>query len=160
MTRYLTTHTVRTIVARIDEGLWNMVTTSYDTFWYAKYVVMYLAFGAVLVVTCWPAFLDLIRRHAAAFAFVLLYGVVYLLASAFYNPISATGTTRYLLTHLTPLLFVLTYFASTRPFSARRWRIGAAEITPAHFQLLLSATVALDLVFTLWPRLMSTYGGF
>jgi hypothetical protein len=33
-------------------------------------------------------------------------------------------------------------------------------VTLAHFQWFVTATIALDVMFGVWPRLMTTYGGF
>ena len=63
----------------------------------------------------------LLREHASMAGFMALYAVVYLLAAAFYNPISATGTTRYLICHLTPLFFVIACF---RARAVPEWRLG------------------------------------
>jgi hypothetical protein len=42
----------------------------------------------------------------------------------------------------------------------RAWRAGPVRLLIEHFHPIVSATLAVDLVFGLWPRLMSTYGGF
>jgi hypothetical protein len=102
----------------------------------------------------------LIQRHAALAAFVSLYAIVYLPAVAFYEPISGTGTTRFLLAHVAPLLFLLSRFVQSPAFAADRWRIGRLTVGVEHMQVLVLLTIGLDLTFTLWPRVMTTYGGF
>ena len=102
----------------------------------------------------------LLREHASMAVFMGLYAVVYLCAAAFYNPVSGTGTTRYIISHLTPLFFVIAYFSAREPFRSTTWRIGAVTLTPRHADLVVSAALAFSLAFVLWPRLMTTYGGF
>jgi hypothetical protein len=91
---------------------------------------------------------------------MILYAVVFLFASAFYNPISATGTSRYVIAHLTPLLFVLAYFTTMEPFRRTTWSIGRVRIRTIHADLVISATLAYSIIFVLWSRLETTYGGF
>ena len=63
--------------------------------------------------------------------------------------------------HVTPLMFTLSrYFAVTSFRDRPSWSICQVPVTATHVQLFVLGTVALDLTFTVWPRLMSTYGGF
>ena len=63
--------------------------------------------------------------------------------------------------HITPLMFTLSrYFAVTSFRDRPSWSICHVPVTATHVQLFVLGTVALDLTFTVWPRLMSTYGGF
>jgi hypothetical protein len=160
MQRYLREHTVRQIGARVAGGFWDMLSRSYQTFWYLKYVVLYVAFALVLAWRNRGEFVGMLRANAAVSFFMLLYAVAYLLATAFYAPISGTGTIRFLSAHIAPLMFVLSAFFVRPPFRDTRWKVGGTDLSPGHFHVLVSATMGLDLVFTLWPRLMGTYGGF
>jgi hypothetical protein len=74
--------------------------------------------------------------------------------------VSATGAARYIICHLTPLFFVIACFSAREPFRSTKWRTGALTLTPLHADLLVSAALALSIAFVLWPRLMTTYGGF
>jgi hypothetical protein len=156
---YWRDHTLRQIGARLADGYWEMVTISYQRFWYMKYVALYVAFAGLLMVTCRRPFARLVCEHGALFAFMLLYGVAYLTAIAFYRPISGS-TSRMLLAHLAPLLFVLSCFFVRPPFRDVQWRAAGIPVTPGHFHLLVLATIALDLVFTLPPRLMESFAGY
>lgn len=158
MEKYWRTHTVRQILARVGDGLAEMVTVSYRFFWYMKFVVLYVVLTLALMATRWRPFRQMIRDNAAVAAFMLLYAVVYLVAIAFYRPISGT-TARMLLAHVTPLLFVLSCLFARSPFAEAQWRIGGVTLTPAHFHLLVFATMGLDLVFALQPRLMGSFTG-
>jgi hypothetical protein len=73
---------------------------------------------------------------------------------------SGTGSARFLIAHLAPLLFVLSRFLTSTPFSQSAWHAGPLRVSIAHFHPLVTAILAVDLSFFLWPRLMSTYGGF
>ena len=137
-----------------------MVDRSYHTYWYYPFVLLYAAYAGALVAANRRGFRDHVRRHASLALFVSLYAVVFLLASAFYNPISATGTTRYLIAHLTPFFFVLAYFTTMEPFRSTTWRVGRLRIRTSHLDLVISAGLAYSIVFVLWNRLATTYGGF
>jgi predicted secreted protein len=117
-------------------------------------------FAAAAALSNQHAFAKLIRDHAALAAFLLLYALVYVPAIGFYAPTSGTGTTRFFLAHVAPLLFVLSMFLVRAPFSETRWTIGGVAVAPAHFHMLIIATVLCDVAFTLWTRVMTTYGGF
>ena len=158
--KYVRTHSVADILERIGGGFEDMAVRSYRTFWYLKYVVLYCGFAVVLALVNRAAFASLVRRRWALVVFLAIYAGVYATAVAFYSPISGTGTTRFLQPHLAPLLFVLSLFFTSKPFSETRWSFGDTTFTAAHFHLVVFATLALDLVFTVWPRLMTTYGGF
>jgi hypothetical protein len=38
--------------------------------------------------------------------------------------------------------------------------VAGVDVGLPHLHLALLLTISLDLTFTLWPRLMTTYGGF
>ena len=90
---------------------------------------------------------------------MVTYAIVYLFAIAFYDPTANTWTPRLVQAHLAPLLFVLSYFSARAPFRDTEWRIGGLVATPMHFHLLVFVTMMLDVTFTIWPRLMTTFGG-
>jgi hypothetical protein len=158
--KYWREHTAGQILARFENGFRDMVIASYRTFWYLKFVAIYVVSAAMLTAFAWPAVAAIVKRHAAAAAFVLSYAAVYLPAVAFYEPISGTGTTRFLLAHIPPLLFVLSMLFEAPALKERRWTVASVAIGLPHLHLALLLTIGLDLTFTLWPRLMTTYGGF
>jgi hypothetical protein len=119
-----------------------------------------LILAAAAVAANRGAFGDLLRRDAAVVAFLIVYAAVFLTFTAFFSIVSGTGTTRFVLTHAAPLLFALSWLQAQPPFNATRWKLAGVDLTPVHAQLLVTATVAFDIAFTVWPRLMSTYGGF
>jgi hypothetical protein len=160
LAKYWRTHTVRQIAGRFLDGLRNMVDRSYHTYWYYPFVILYVLYAGALIAARRRPFADLVRRHASIALFLVLYAVVFLLASAFYNPISATGTSRYLIAHLTPLFFTLAYFTTMEPFRRTTWRIGRVRIRTLHADLAISAALAYSIAFVLWDRLATTYGGF
>jgi hypothetical protein len=159
MRKYVREHSVTQIAARIGDGLREMVTVSYIRLWYFKWVAFYIALAALVAWTRRLEFHALLRTHPTLVAFLSVYAAVYLLAVAFYKPISGT-TLRMLLTHVLPLLFVLLYFLSRVPFRDTRWEIAGQVITVTHLHLLVLATIAMDSVFTLWPRVMSEFAGY
>src|SRR5262249_46836726 len=149
--RYLREHTAGQIASRIGHGLEDMVVRSYRTYWYLWYVVFYTAFAAAVILKKPREFAALVREQRAAFAFVVLYGLFYLIAIAFYEPVSGTGTTRFLLAHLLPYLFVISLFVTREPFSSAGWRIAELHLRARDVHLFVSAMLAFDLIFTIWP---------
>ncbi len=160
MRKYWRRHTVRQIVDRVADGFADMVKVSHRTHWYMKYVALYVIFSLILIASTWCSFRRMIQDNVAVFLFMLLYAVVSLPAIAFYKPTSDTGTARFLLAHAAPLMFVLSYFFSRPPFRQTQWKVAGVAVTPVHFHVLVFVSMGLDLIFTLWPRLMTTYGGF
>jgi hypothetical protein len=158
--KYWHNHSLRQIASRLLEGFGNMLDRSYQTYWYLKFVALYVAFAGALIAGNWKSFVALCRERWALMFFLASYAVVFATTAAFYNPISATGTTRYIIAQLTPLLFVLAYFSTLPPFRDTSWRLGGIVLTTAHFDLLVSVVLASDIMFTTWSRLMTTYGGF
>lgn len=158
--RYLREHTAGQIAARFGHGFKDMLIVSYRGYNYLKYVVLYVAFALALVCTRWGDVKTVLRRHAVLVWFVSIYAAAYLALTAFYEPISGTGTARFLLVNLAPLMFTASWVFSQRPIWDARWRVAGVELGARHFHALVLATLALDIVFTTWPRLMTTYGGF
>jgi len=159
MRSYLRQHSAPDIAVRIGDGIREMATVSYTRLWYFKWVTMYLLFGVVAVATTWTDVAGIIRRHAALAVFLLLYAAAYVPAVAFYKPISGT-TLRMLLGHVAPVLFVLSYLFWRTPIRERIWTVAGVQVTVVHFQLLTVATVAFDMAFTLWPRLLADFAGY
>lgn len=158
--RYWREHNVSQIVARVSGGFLDILDRSYNTYWYFKYVVLYLACVLALAVRARKELTAVIRRHVAAALFLLLYAAVYLLGIAFYAPVSGTGTTRFLIAHLTPLFFVLSSLLAASALRTTEWCVAGTRVTLQHFHLLVFVSLAFDIAFVIWPRLMNTYGGF
>jgi hypothetical protein len=157
---YWKSHSIGQIAWRILDGLKDLAIRSYDGYAYLKYVVLYLAFGLGLIATNWRVFVVLVRDHLALFLFLLIYAAIYLTGSAFFVPTSGTGGVRFLLTHVAPLLFVLSCFFARPPFSSTRWNLFGMHVTPTHFNILILLMLGSELIFTLRDRVLSTYGGF
>ncbi len=158
--RYWREHTVGQIAARMSAGFRDMAERSYKTYWYFNYVALYLAFALALVAKRHAAFIGLIRAFPSTAAFLAMYALVYSFGIAFYAPVSGTGTTRFLIAHLLPLLFVLSLLLAREPFCSTEWRLGGLRLQTRHFHLLVGVMLGFDLLFVIWPRLMTTYGGF
>jgi hypothetical protein len=157
---YWASHTVGQIIERLSEGLTDMVVRSYTAYGYLKYLVLYLGFALVLVAANPGAAATLARQQWALLLFLLAYAAVYLAGTAFFVPISGTGSMRFLLAHAAPLFFVLSCFFARAPFCATVWSVGRVRLTATHFHVFVLAIIGLELTFTLWRRLMTTYGGF
>jgi hypothetical protein len=121
---------------------------------------MYLGLVGLFAASRWSAFKDMLWRNDSLAAFLILYAVLYLAAIAFYEPISGTGTTRFLMAHVAPLMFACSAIFATEPFLRTSWSVAGTTITAMHIHAAVLMTLALDIIFWLWPRVMTTYGGF
>lgn len=157
---YWRTHSVGQVLSRLTEGVEDMIIRSYTTHWYLKWVILYGVFALALITANRAAFIGLVRKRIALCSFLVLYAAVYLLSTAFFSSTSGTGTTRFLLAHVTPLLFVLSAFFTRPPFRDTCWTIAGARVMTTHFHLLVLVMMSFDLVFGLRSRLLTTYGGF
>ena len=158
--RYLREHTVGQIASRILSGFQDMATKSVQMYEYLPYLVLYLIALMFVLVTRPAVVRKLVRANPPLVAFLIVYAVVYLFAIAFYYPTSGTGTARFLLAHLAPLFFAISFLLSRESVQKASWRIGGATIRLRHFDALVFTVLAVDVAFHLWPRLMTTYGGF
>ena len=154
--KYWRTHTIGQIAERIGSGFRDMLVRSYSSYWYLKYVAWYVG---LIILTVHGA-RGLVQRHAALAAFLVLYGASHLLLIAFYEPISGTGTTRFLIAHLTPFFYAASRYLSSAAVSTRQWTVAGVKITLWHLHVFTLVMLALDITFWIWPRLMTTYGGF
>ena len=159
MRKYLREHSAGQIATRIKDGLSEMVVVSYTRLWYFKYVTLYLAFAAVLLASRTRAVAAVVAEQPVLAGFLALYGITYVLAVAFYKPISGT-TLRMLLTHVLPLLFALSRAFAHPRLRDSQWSVGGMLVTPLHFQGFVLLTVIFDAAFTIWPRLMTDFAGY
>ena len=157
---YWNTHSLSQILGRFKEGFKDMAGRSFTAYAFWKYLLLYVGFALAVIVANRRAFFDLVSQRAAVVWFLVLYAALYLTGTAFFVPISGTGSMRFLLTHAAPFFFVLSYLFARPPFSHTTWVVRRWQVTPTHFHGLLFAVLCFDLTFTLWPRLMSTFGGF
>ena len=156
--KYWREHSVGEIGARIGGGFRQMAIDLWAGFWALKFVVATLLATAYVL---WPRrsrARALLGEHAALAGFAVLHFAVYLTLAAFYAPISGTGVARFTLSMYLPLLWVA---------AALRWHPAlrephqpAALSRAARAEWFLLATLALDLPFSIWPRLLTTYAGF
>jgi hypothetical protein len=137
-----------------------MARKSVQMYEYLPYLLLYLVALLIVVSTRRTGIRRLLRANLPLVVFLSLYAVIYLLAIAFYYPTSGTGTARFLLAHLAPLFFAISVLLSRTPIENTRWQIGGARVGVHHFHVLVFSLLAVDIVFHLWPRLMTTYGGF
>ena len=158
--KYLREHTVAQIASRFGSGFRDMAMRSYHTFWYLKFAVLYMVVAAAGLVSFRLVSSAMLERHWRLVVFLLLYAGGYAAATAFYEPISGTGTSRFVLAHVAPLLFALTMLFESRTWRARQWSLAGTTLTMAHVYVFTIATILLDVTFTLWYRLLTTYGGF
>ena len=156
---YLRDHSTGQIAGRFWNGFLEMLTVSYLRLWYFKVVSMYVLFAAVLAVAGRRYVAALVRAEPALVTFLTLYALAYTAAVSFYQPISGT-TLRMLLVHVAPFLFAVSRLAAAPGFKDLRWNVGGVALGASHFYLAVIATMGLDLVFVLWPRLSAEFAGY
>jgi len=157
---YWRSHTMGQMVDRLIDGLADTADRSYRNYGFLKYAALYAAIVILLLVSNPRPAIDLVRSHAGLAVFLLLYAAIYLAATAFFVTTSSTGAMRFLLAHAAPFFFVLSQLVARAPFDRTVWRPGGLRLAAAHLNVLVLIVVAVDLSLFLWPRLMSTYGGF
>ena len=156
--KYWREHSVREIAARIGGGLRQMAIDLWAGFWVFKFAVLYVG---VTLLAVWPrrAILPtLLRAHRGLVAFVALYFVVHVLGAAFYAPISGTGVARFSLALWLPLLLA-TSAVRHHPLLAGSPH-GADWLSSERLEWFVAATLVLVVPFSIWPRLLTTYGGY
>jgi hypothetical protein len=159
--KYWRSHTFAQIASRVGGGFTDLAVRSYRTYGYLKYVVWYLVMLAIVILADTSVFIALVRRNRALAAFLGLYAVSHLVLIAFYEPISGTGTTRFLIAHLTPFFYAASRYLA-HPEIARTigWQIAGIPVGVRHLHIVTSLLLAVDLAVWMWPRVMTTYGGF
>ena len=94
---------------------------SYRTYGYLKYVAWYLAMLAIVILSNTAVFIasrpPQCRRSPRSSACT---AVSHLLLIAFYEPISGTGTTRFLIAHLTPFFYAASRYLAHPEVAGRR----------------------------------------
>jgi hypothetical protein len=158
--RYWREHSVGQVAKRVVSGFEDMALKSVQMYGYLPYLLIYCAMLVIILTTRWNVVGPMLRANMPLVVFLAVYGTVYLVAIAFYYPTSGTGTARFLLAHLAPLFFALSYLFSREQLTRTRWPVGGIRLGLQHFNMVVFALLALDLTFRLWPRLMTTYGGF
>jgi hypothetical protein len=158
--RYWREHTLGQIGRRLAGGFSDIASTSHRTLGFLPYLVVCAAAGVWSAGAQGRGFLARLHRHLWWVSFLVVYGASYLLLTAFYHPISGTGTGRFFAAHLAPLFFVLMKLLSHDRSGDRGWHAGRRVFDADRVQSLVTILLAVDLVFRLWPRLMTTYGGF
>jgi hypothetical protein len=158
--RYWREHSIGHIARRVASGFQDMAVVSYRTYNFLWYLIVYGGAVAVLAGVERRRMGAMLRDHAWLSLFLVAYAALYLFATAFYYPISGTGTARFLMAHLLPLFFVLSRVLSSERFSACVWTPFGLTVTPARVQAGIMVMLAIDVCTHVWPRLMSTYGGF
>jgi hypothetical protein len=159
--KYWRSHTTGQIASRVAGGFRDMLVRSYRTYAYFKYVAWYLALLAIVILSSPATFSRLVRRNVPLVAFLALYGLSHLLLIAFYAPVSGTGTTRFLIAHLTPFFYAASrYLTHPDVVGTTSWKIGGVRVGVQHLHVLTSVMLAGDVAFWIWARVMTTYGGF
>ena len=137
-----------------------MAAVSFRDYMFLKPLVLYLVAAGVVVASRRRDRLAIAAPTRALAAFMAAYAALYLPAIAFYEPTSGTGTGRFLLAHVAPLLFALTMLLTHRDVDTQRWHVGGGSLLSVrHFHWLMAAMLISDLVFVLPHRLLTTYGG-
>jgi hypothetical protein len=158
--RYWREHSVGQMVRRVGDGFEDLAIKSVQMYGYLPYLLLYAAMLILVLTTRRDVVGPMLRANMPLLVFLVAYGTVYLFAIAFYYPTSGTGTARFLLAHLAPLFFAISYLLSRERVARTSWQVAGIRLGIRHFNVLVLIVLALDLSFRLWPRLMTTYGGF
>ena len=158
--KYWREHKVVEMAGRLRRGLTDMILVSYRGYWFLKFVAVYLFAALAVMVSRGSVMRSVLRRHPALAVLLAGYAGVYIPAIAFYEPISGTGTARFLLGHVAPFLFAISALLTSPSFRDVKWQVGAVSLEVRHLHLAIALVLALDLMFAVPERVMTTYGGF
>lgn len=158
--RYLHEHTAAQIAARLAGGFADMGVVLRRDFDLLPYLALYGGMFVLLIGTRRQVLAAMARAHLWPVTLLALYAVTYLMATAFYHPISGTGTGRFLLAHALPLFFILSRIIGSARLAGTGWQIAGVRLDASRFQQLVSAVILFNVAVRVWPRLMQTYGGF
>lgn len=160
LSRYWREHTLSQMSDRLVGGLGNIAVVSYRTYDYLGYLLLYCGLLLTITATRWRLLVSMLHDHAWLSAFLVVYAAAYLGATAFYFPISGTGTARFFLAHLLPFFFVLSHVFSRSRMKNVTWSVGQLTFGMPHFHRAILLFLLLDVALRTYPRLMTTYGGF
>jgi hypothetical protein len=158
--RYWREHSVGQILDRLGGGFHDMGVVLRRDFDLLPYLALFAGTSTVLCLARPRETARILGDHAWSSILAVSCFGIYLLATAFYHPVSGTGTGRFLLALALPLFFVLARFISSSRFAVTSWRAGRVSFSVRHFHWLVSGVILFDVVFRVWARLMTTYGGF
>jgi hypothetical protein len=155
--KYWREHSIPQIGARVAAGFTLMLVDLWKGFWALKFAVIFVALAGVAAWRRRVLVPALVRNDLPLVAFAALYFAGYLTLAAFYAPISGTGVARFTLALFLPLLFTASAVFHHPAFDEAtlhgpKWSV--------RFDWFILATLALDVPFSIWPRLLTTYGGF
>lgn len=157
---YVRDHSAAQIAHRIGAGFADMGVVLRRDFDLLPYLALYLGGLALIAARRGADLAGVVSARRWQVGFFALYFGAYLLATAFYHPISGTGTGRFLLAHVLPMLFVVNVLLSDMNVSRATLKAGAIEFGMVQFDWLVTAVLLFNVVVRVWPRLMTTYGGF
>ena len=158
--RYLHEHTAGQIVARFAGGFQDMGVVLRRDFDLLPYLALYGGMFVLLIGTRRQALSAMARDHIWPVTLLAAYAGTYLMATAFYQPTSGTGTGRFLLAHALPLFFILSRIIGSARLRATVWEVAGLRVDAMRFHQLVSAVILFNVAVRVWPRLMQTYGGF
>lgn len=157
---YLREHSSGQIARRVVDGFADMGVVLRRDYDLLPYLAVYLAGFVFVAVRGGNDFARALAARRWQLSFFSLYLLTYLVATAFYHPISGTGTGRFLLAHVLPTLFVVNLLLSDQRLQGAAWKTGSFDLRLTHVDWLITGLLVFNVVVRVWPRLMTTYGGF
>lgn len=157
-TKYLREHSAWEVLRRPWRGAFKLYDVASRGYGYLRYVGLYLAFAAVVVVVRFRAVAKFIHRNPSIPWFIVLFLTAYLLLYAWYTPI-ASGS-RLFLSLFLPIMWSLFTLLENRSFSLPIFKVrGLALRWPATAHVTVGLLILIDLGLVLWPKLLRVYAG-
>ncbi len=159
--RYFREHSAAEITARIAKGLWTSELRHLGrSFGYGKYLILYSAFFALMVIRHRDRFLELCIANRmwlrAGFAASIVFG--YSLAYAFYSPIVAGP--RLVLAIYLPTMFCYFWFVSRSGVrDAVVLELGPLELRPRHVHVTCLVLLVNDILIRMPTIIARDFAG-
>jgi hypothetical protein len=156
--KYLREHTTQQIVDRVLDGIKKVHSVCSTSYGYYKYVLIYSAFLAILVILNRRHNVRLAIEHRFALLFSLSYFVAYLLSYAWFSPVA--GGNRFVLAQFLPFMFSILCGISKQPSThisipSTEVRLRLSDVMHVFVLLVL----AFDMYLILTERITTMYGG-
>ena len=153
--KYLREHTPGQIAQRLLDGLAVLLVITVTSYGYFKYLLVYLLFPAVALVSNWPVHVQAARRYRLPLLFAGCYFSLYVLLYTWFTPIAAGN--RFTLALFLPFLYVISWVIAKQYHLYPAVAIGRVRLNMLNLVVLVVLVVDVYLILT--SRIVTVYGG-
>jgi hypothetical protein len=151
--KYRREHSARQMWARLWYGMKKLIARSWNAYGYFPYLIGYACLLIFLAIARRLQAAELARRFGVEMLFIATYFAAYYLVFSWYAAIDFGP--RFVLAHFVPLMFVFTYGIEKLLSKSRKDQNLAVVL----FNTVVGLWLLCDMIFVLYPRLASMFGG-